>query len=52
MDQQTLKEVKRIRVLAVFNDNFRGAIKGGSDDTSTGFVNGAYGKENAIVREF
>ncbi len=50
MDQQTLKGSQKDKGFAVFNDNFRGAIKGGSDDTSTGFVNGAYGKENAIVQ--
>lgn len=35
---------------AVFNDNIRGAIKGGSDDTSTGFATGASGKEEAVVK--
>lgn len=34
---------------AVFNDNIRGAIKGGSDDATTGFATGATGKESAVV---
>ncbi|MDF2819714.1 MAG: pullulanase, type [Clostridiales bacterium] len=35
---------------AVFNDDLRGAIKGGSDDASTGFATGATGKELDVVR--
>ncbi|SCN24518.1 Pullulanase precursor [Clostridium sp. N3C] len=48
-EQQTLKGSQKDKGFAVFNDNFRGAIKGGSDDKTTGFANGASGKEAAIV---
>ena len=34
---------------AVFNDRFRGAIKGGNDDASRGFATGAEGNERGIV---
>ncbi len=34
---------------AVFNDNFRNAIKGDSDGAGQGFATGASGKEGAIV---
>lgn len=36
--------------LAVFNDRIRSAIKGGSDDATTGFAQGAASKEALIVK--
>ncbi|MGG5462125.1 type I pullulanase [Clostridium sp. B9] len=47
--QQTLKGTQRGKGFAVFNDNFRGAIKGDSDGMGQGFATGATGKEGAIV---
>ncbi|WP_314589580.1 type I pullulanase [Paenibacillus terrigena] len=46
----TVKGKQRGTGFAVFNDNIRGAIKGGSDDDSTGFATGASGQEEAIIR--
>lgn len=37
---RTLKGAQRGKNFAVFNDNLRGAIKGGSDDDSLGFATG------------
>ncbi|WP_081943526.1 type I pullulanase [Caloranaerobacter azorensis] len=47
---QTTKGKQRGKGFAVFNDNLRGAIKGGSDDASKGFATGEQGKEYAIVK--
>ncbi|OON98058.1 MAG: type I pullulanase [Epulopiscium sp. Nele67-Bin005] len=38
---QTIKGTQKGNNFAVFNDNFREAIKGGSDDETTGFATGA-----------
>ena len=46
---QTTKGKQKDKGFAVFNDNFRGAIKGGSDDGSKGFATGDFGKEASIV---
>ncbi|MDQ0191958.1 type I pullulanase [Paenibacillus wynnii] len=46
---KTLKGVQRGKGYAVFNDNFRSAIKGDSDGWGRGFVTGEYGKESAIA---
>lgn len=46
---QNVKGTQKDQGYAVFNDNIRGAIKGGSDDATTGFATGATGKENDIV---
>lgn len=47
---RTDKGKQRGAGFAVFNDNIRGAIKGGSDDDSRGFATGASGQEDAIIR--
>lgn len=47
---QIEKGKQRGEGFAVFNDNFRGAIKGGSDDASKGFATGAKGKEADVVK--
>ncbi|WP_340399184.1 type I pullulanase [Paenibacillus sp. FSL H8-0079] len=47
-DDMTLKGVQRGAGFAVFNDNFRGVIKGDSDGTGTGFATGADGKEGEL----
>ncbi|NOJ72374.1 type I pullulanase [Paenibacillus alvei] len=47
---QIEKGKQRGEGFAVFNDNIRGAIKGGSDDASTGFATGAEGKEEDVVK--
>jgi pullulanase len=46
---QTNKGSQKNKQFAVFNDNIRGAIKGGSDDGSKGFATGASGREWDIV---
>lgn len=46
---QNVKGSQKDQGYAVFNDNLRGAVKGGSDDASTGFATGATGKENDII---
>ncbi|MFD1908643.1 alpha-amylase family glycosyl hydrolase [Paenibacillus rhizoplanae] len=46
---KTLKGVQRGKGYAVFNDNFRAAIKGDSDGWGKGFVTGEFGKEGAIA---
>ncbi|WP_342565146.1 type I pullulanase [Paenibacillus sp. FSL R7-0345] len=46
---KTLKGVQRGKGYAVFNDNFRSAIKGDSDGWGRGFVTGEYGKEGAVA---
>ncbi|WP_427338399.1 type I pullulanase [Caloranaerobacter sp. DY30410] len=47
---QTTKGKQKGKGFAVFNDNLRGAIKGGSDDASKGFATGEQGKEYDIVK--
>lgn len=47
---QIEKGKQRGEGFAVFNDNIRGAIKGGSDDASKGFATGAEGKEADVVK--
>ncbi|HZG77109.1 MAG TPA: type I pullulanase, partial [Paenibacillus sp.] len=46
---RTVKGTQRGKSFAVFNDNFRGAIKGGSDNDSKGFATGAGGTEPGIA---
>ncbi|WP_379133235.1 type I pullulanase [Paenibacillus sp. sgz500958] len=46
---KTLKGVQRGKGYAVFNDNFRSAIKGDSDGWGRGFVTGEPGKESAVA---
>ena len=46
---KTLKGVQRGKGYAVFNDNFRSAIKGDSDGWGKGFATGEYGKEGAVA---
>lgn len=48
-NEQTVKGTQRGKGFAVFNDNFRGAIKGDSDGYGKGFATGAQGKEGAIA---
>lgn len=50
INQQTLKGTQKDNGFAVFNDNFRGALKGGSDDATKGFITGATGTEASIVK--
>lgn len=47
--QQTLKGTQKDKGFAVFNDNFRGAIKGDSDSSGQGFATGKSGLEKDIV---
>ncbi|MGF9698451.1 type I pullulanase [Paenibacillus sp. MABNR03] len=47
-ERMTLKGDQNRAGLAVFNDNFRGAIKGDSDGAEKGFATGAEGKEEDI----
>lgn len=47
-DDMTLKGAQRGAGFAVFNDNFRGVIKGDSDGMGTGFATGADGKEDEL----
>jgi pullulanase len=47
---QTLTGAQKNRGFAVFNDRFRGAIKGGSDDPSRGFATGLPGTEEGLVK--
>jgi pullulanase len=47
---QTLPGAQKNLGFAVFNDRFRGAIKGGSDDASRGFATGQPGTEAGIVQ--
>lgn len=46
---KTLKGAQRGKGFAVFNDNFRSAIKGDSDGWGRGFVTGEMGKEGAVA---
>jgi pullulanase len=45
----TLKGSQKNLGFAVFNDHFRGAIKGGSDDSSRGFATGQPGTEAGVA---
>lgn len=47
-ERMTLKGDQKRDGLAVFNDNYRGAIKGNSDGAEKGFATGAEGKEEDI----
>jgi len=47
--QSTVKGTQRSKGFSVFNDNIRGAIKGGSDDTSKGFATGDLSKIGGVV---
>ncbi|UJF31880.1 type I pullulanase [Paenibacillus hexagrammi] len=47
--KQTLKGAQKGERFAVFNDNFRGAIKGDSDGSGKGFATGDQGREAGIV---
>ncbi|PLR66776.1 type I pullulanase [Bacillus sp. UMB0893] len=49
-NQQTVKGSQKDKHFAVFNDNLRGAIKGGSDDASKGFATGETGKEADLLK--
>ncbi|MCL2761639.1 MAG: type I pullulanase [Treponema sp.] len=46
---QTITGAQKGLGFAVFNDRFRTAIKGGSDDNSRGFASGGTAKEKGIV---
>ncbi|MFB5762216.1 type I pullulanase [Paenibacillus medicaginis] len=50
LQHKTLKGAQRGKGFAVFNDNFRNAIKGDSDGWGTGFATGAWGKEDDVVQ--
>jgi len=47
--EQTKKGTQKDKGFAVFNDNFRNAIKGDSDGEGKGFASGAAGQESGIV---
>ncbi|MFU0799142.1 MAG: type I pullulanase [Xylanivirga thermophila] len=49
VEYQTTKGKQKGKGFAVFNDNFRNAIKGGNDDATKGFATGESGKEQDIV---
>lgn len=46
---KTLKGAQKGKGFAVFNDNFRSAIKGDSDGWGRGFITGEQGKEGAVA---
>ncbi|MFW6035874.1 MAG: alpha-1,6-glucosidase domain-containing protein, partial [Halothermotrichaceae bacterium] len=48
--QQMVKGAQKDMKIAVFNDNFRNAIKGDNDGIEPGFVSGAYHREDDIKR--
>lgn len=50
LQEKTLKGSQRGKGFAVFNDHFRGAIKGDSDGEGPGFATGAWDKEGEIVQ--
>jgi len=50
LESQTTTGVQKGLGFAVFNDRFRSAIKGGSDDGSRGFATGGPSMEEGIVR--
>lgn len=45
----TVKGTQKDKDFAVFNDNFRNAIKGGSDDDTTGFATGDLSNLGSVV---
>lgn len=47
--QKTLKGTQRGKGYAVFNDNFRSAVKGDSDGWGRGFATGEPGREGAVA---
>jgi pullulanase len=49
-ESQTLTGAQKNLGFAVFNDRFRGAIKGGSDDSSRGFATGLPDTEEGILK--
>lgn len=49
LTDKTLKGAQRGKGFAVFNDNFRGAIKGDSDGAGRGFATGQSGQEEYII---
>ncbi|MBZ5798260.1 hypothetical protein K8353_50465, partial [Burkholderia contaminans] len=46
----TLKGTQRDKGFAVFNDNYRSAIKGDSDGTGSGFATGAENQEERVLQ--
>lgn len=46
----TLKGTQRDKGFAVFNDNYRSAIKGDSDGTASGFATGAWDQEEQVLK--
>ncbi|MFW6119343.1 MAG: type I pullulanase [Petrotogales bacterium] len=50
VDEPFLKGAQKGLNVAVFNDEFRDAIKGPLDNEQTGFVSGAYGKELDVCK--
>ncbi|WP_226003433.1 type I pullulanase [Paenibacillus sp. BJ-4] len=46
----TLKGTQRDKGFAVFNDNYRSAIKGDSDGTGSGFATGAWNQEEQVLK--
>ncbi|WP_068504859.1 type I pullulanase [Paenibacillus kribbensis] len=46
----TLKGTQRDKGFAVFNDNYRSAIKGDSDGTGSGFTTGAWNQEEQVLK--
>ncbi|KJD43512.1 type I pullulanase [Paenibacillus terrae] len=46
----TLKGTQRDKGFAVFNDNYRSAIKGDSDGTASGFATGAWDQEELVLK--
>lgn len=50
LPQQTLKGAQRGKGFAVFNDNFREAIKGDSDGNTQGFATGLFDIEGDVVK--
>lgn len=49
-EEMTLKGTQRGKNFAVFNDHFRNAIKGGSDDRSKGFATCLHNMESTIIQ--
>ncbi|MEK3788673.1 type I pullulanase [Paenibacillus sp. FSL K6-1230] len=50
LQEKTLKGSQRGKGFAVFNDHFRGAIKGDSDGEGSGFATGAWDREGEIMQ--
>jgi pullulanase len=49
LHQMTLKGTQRNREFALFNDDFRNAIKGGNDDSTSGYVQGSIQGRNGTL---